>query len=455
MVGDEQIFAREAILGAEQSVLGSMLIDPRTVGLVVEELSEDDFRMELNREIFRAIRGLFLAEKPIDPVTVLHQIGDEPALRQYLLQLMDITPTAANVREHIALTRKGAQLARLQAIGEQLKNLTDPEDGLHLLKAGADLLSQEGRDDEADMEKSILDFYSDLERKPNYLAWGFPFLDEGLFAEQQDFVILAGRPSDGKTALALHMAYTQAKTLRVGFFSLETGRKRLFSRLVSSVSGVTSAAIKRRNLNDTEYALIASGAETMSGRNLSVIEAAGWTVEQIEARAMARQFDVIYIDYLQLIHTSDRRWRGSRNDEVADISRALANMARRHGIAVVALSQLSRPEQKGGKRREPILADLRESGQIEQDADVAMFIWRKEENKSNAERFITVAKNKEGQLGTWPVVFRGELQRFLPDQSGYKPELPRAKPRVLPPREKQVSFNDLPGGFPTPFGRTE
>lgn len=417
-------------LGAEQSVIGSMLIDPKTVGLVVEELTEDDFLTELNREIFRAFRSLFLAERVIDPVTVLDMVGHgEAAIRRYILELMDTTPTAANVREYIRLTRKNARRMKLADIGKQLQELTDPEDGLALLKAGEDLLSQDGRDDEADMERSMLDFYADFERKPEYLPWGLPFLDRELMAERKDFVILAGRPSDGKTALALHMAYTQAATKRVGFFSLETGRKRLFSRLVSSVSEVRNADIKRRRLGQREYDLIAKGAEKLISRKLTLVEAPGWTVEQIEARAMARRFDVVYIDYLQLIRANDRRWRGNRTDEVSDISRALANMARRHGITVVALSQLSRPDGTSQERREPVMKDLRESGQIEQDADIIMFIWRKEENRSNAQRYITLAKNKEGMLGLWPVGFQGVTQRF---------EVADAD---------QMSMDDLPKGW--------
>ena len=157
--------------------------------------------------------------------------------------------------------------------------------------------------------------------------------------------MLAGRPSDGKTALALHMAYAQAQTLNVGFFSLETGRKKLFSRLMSSVSRVPGPTLKRRKLSEEEFSLIAAGAGEIRPRKLRVIEAAGWTVDQIAARALARKLDVIYIDYLQLIRPTIRG-RASRQDEVADISRALAVLARTHKITVVALSQLSRPADK-------------------------------------------------------------------------------------------------------------
>lgn len=436
---------REDAFGPEQSVIGSMLIDKTVVGLVVSKLSEGDFAMEINRRLFLAFRSLYLDNRVIDPVTVLDLAAPgETSVRRYMLDLMDLTPTAANIEEYIAGTRRITQKLQLRAIGKQLQELENPEDALPLLRKGEELLAEQGRDDEADMAKSLLDFYADLERVPQYLKWGFPFLDAELYAERQDFVILAGRPSDGKTALALHMAYTQAAECNVGFFSLETGRKRLFSRLVSSVSGVAGAAIKKRNLSEMEYDLIAGSTDSITKHNLHVVEASRWTVEQIEARTMARKFDVIYIDYLQLI-SSSVRGRSSRAEEVADISRSLANMARTHGIMVVALSQLSRPNEKG-ERREPVMSDLRESGQIEQDADEIMFIWRKDETSSDAERILTLAKNKEGRLGTWPLTFRGELQRFIPELSGY--EKPVAKPKRREPEYKQATLYNLPSGEP-------
>ena len=408
MVGGDAV-RREEIIRPEQSVIGAMLIDPQVVGMVVDALGEQDFVLDTDRRLFAAFRAMYLAGEVIDLVTVLDRAAPgDSGLQRYALQLMDLTPTAAHVEEYIAMTRRGAQLLRLRALGAQLADLSAPEDALPLLRAGTELLSQQGRDDEADMERSVLDFYADMRRTPDYLPWGLAPLDEGLTVERGDYVVLAGRPSDGKTALALRMAVRQAADLQVGFFSLETGRKRLFSRLMTAQAGVPNAAIKRRFLSDTEYTLLADAAGELRKTKLSIIEATGWTVEQIEARAMSRHLDVIYIDYLQLICPSSRRT--GRVDEVSDISRSLANLARRHGITVVAISQLSRQEK--GARREPILSDLRESGQIEQDADLVMFVWRRSDTESEADRTLTVAKNKEGPLGRWELRFDGSLQRF-------------------------------------------
>lgn len=426
-------------VASEQAVLGSMLIDAggTATALAVAGLSVDDFALETDRALFGAFRAKYLAGEVADPVTVLAAVapGDKTMVK-YLGQLMEVTPTAANVAEYIRLTREASMRRQLRSISEELSGVKAPQDALPLLSRGMDLLSQNSAEREADIGKLMQDFWADLNRKPQYLSWGFPFLDKLLFVERGDFVVLGGRPSDGKTALALHMAYAQAASLNVGFFSLETSLPKLAVRLLSPAAGVPLEHIKKRSLRQDEYTLMASAANEIAKRRLTFIEASNWTVDQIAARTLARRFDVIYVDYLQIVESSVRRL--DRTPEVADISRALANLARRHKVAVVALSQLSRPAQKT-KRTSPVLADLRESGQIEQDADVAMFIWRQTEASSKSKRYLTLAKNKEGQMGDWELVFRGETQKFVPELSGC------SVPSTVKALE-QGQFSEISGG---------
>ena len=188
MAGDNNTLY-EQVLGAEQSVIGSMLIDPKTVGLVVAELSEDDFSLEITRTLFRAFRKLYLGNRIMDPVTVLAAIGPQDAsMRSYVMELMDRTLTPANIVEYIEQVKRESLRLRLQNIGrELLERLSNPEDAMPLLMRGMELLSGQRQDDEADMERSILDFYEDLKHEPEYLPWGFPELDEGLY----DAIILA------------------------------------------------------------------------------------------------------------------------------------------------------------------------------------------------------------------------------------------------------------------------
>lgn len=424
-------------LWIEQSVIGSMLIDPRVIGLVVSSLTEDDFLLEADKRLFRVFQSRFRANQVTDAVLACQEAGpDDKELRGYVLQLMDITPTAAHVEEYIQKVRENTRLTKSHDIGRQIAASVTQEESTRLYQQGLELFSGRGRDDEADMAKAILEFQDYLDRKPDYLPWGFPLLDDNLDVEPGMFVVLGGRPSDGKTALALHMAYAQAEQKNVGYFTLEDNRNTLFSRLISSVSGVPLRSILRRSLNDLDYRLMADANDEIIKRRLTIIDAAGMTVNDIITRTYADRFDVIFVDYLQMIRPSIRG-RGTRQDEVADISRALADIARHSGIVVVALAQLSRPLQKG-KREAPLMADLKESGQIEQDANVIMFVWREDETSSKTPRHLTLAKNKLGLLGQWGVTFDGATQKFLPELQSDRPVAKRAEPK-----DRQMTWEDL------------
>lgn len=425
---------------AEQAVIGSMLIDSRVVGLVMAGLTEGDFLLDADRRIFLAYKARFTKNQPMDPVMICQDVAPgDGNFRGYILQLMDITPTAANVAEYIEAVREEARKSKGRRIGQEVVGSPTSEEMGRLFQQGLDLLADRGRDDEADMSKSILEFHDFLDREPDYLHWGFPLLDDTLDVDSGMFVVLGGRPSDGKTALALQMAYTQAEEKNVGYFTLEDGRDILFPRLVSSVSGVPLRNILRRCLNERDYRLMADANDEIIKHRLTIIDASGMTVNDIITRTHANKFDVVYVDYLQRIHPSIRG-RGARQDEVADISRALADMARNSKIVVVALAQMSRPPQRG-KRDTPLMADLKESGQIEQDANVILFIWREDETSSKTLRHLTLTKNKLGLLGQWGITFDGVTQRFLPELTVDKPVAARTEPEKL--GSTQMSFEDV------------
>lgn len=429
----------------EQSVIGSMLIDPRVTGLVMANLTESDFLLEADRRLFRVFHARFLANQSLDAALVCEDAapGDE-ALREYALQLMDITPTAANVEEYIERVRTNTRMTKVHRKGEEIMASQTEEDAGRLFQQGLDILSDRGRDDQADMTKAILEFNDFLDSTPDFLPWGFPLLDRNLDVSHGMLVVLGGRPSDGKTALALRMAYVQAKTKNVGYFTLEDDRNTLFCRLKSAASGVSLRNILRRNLNERDYKLLADVDDEIIKRRLTIIDSSGWTVNDIITRAHAEKFDVIYVDYLQTVRPIVHN-RGTRQDEVADISKSLADLARRNGIVVVALAQLGRPAEKG-KRRAPLMADLKESGQIEQDANVILFIWREDETRSDTPRHLTLAKNKLGLLGQWGIVFDGETQTFLPYLKSDPPIAAKKEPEY-----KQQSFYELPDSTPIPW----
>lgn len=330
---------------AQSSVLGSMLISPQIVGDVMTNLQPEDFTEPMGQEVFLTIRALHLAGEKIDPVCVLNQMGGPDPGRPEVPAGLDAgDPDGAElpgVHGHCpgAVPAPGDPAGRAGpgCTDITLETAREPVSRLYEL-----MMDRRGVEC-VDMEQGMLDFYAELERTPRYLPWGMDFLDEGLTAEGGDFVVLGGYPSDGKTALALSMAYAQAETLRVGFFSLETKTSKLFSRICSMVAQVSSQRIKRRELTEEDYFQLERKVDEVKKRRLSLIRASSMTVEDIRAYTLAHRFDVIYVDYLTLIRAPGK----TEFDQATYISKALHQMAQDLNITVVALSQLSRPE--GGK----------------------------------------------------------------------------------------------------------
>lgn len=432
---------------AQASVLGSMLISPEIVGEVLTSLSPEDFSEPLGVELYKAIRQLYLDGNKIDAVTALNAMGGpSESRRDYLLGAMDRTPTAANFREYVSIVREQAKLTKLQQMGFSLAGADmDLARARELVERMQGLLADRKGVESMSMEQGIVRFYENLDRKPEYLPWGIDFLDEGLTAERGDFIVLGGYPSDGKTALALYLAYQQAATHRVAFFSLETHNDKLFNRLYSSVAQVSGKKIKHRDLSQTDYYNLERKAEEVRGRNLHLIKASSMTVDDIRAYTLARQFDVIYIDYLTLIPDPGK----TEYDQATNISKGLHRLAQDHGVTVVALSQLSRPD--SGAPKPPTLSSLRSSGQIEQDADIVMFIYREEPGRLRSRRVLRVAKNKEGETGQIPLIFNGDTQTFKVDH--YRPVDDR--PARKEPEYKQINFTELPNDEPLPSGWEE
>jgi len=399
---------------AQAGVLGSMILDPRCAGEVMTQLRPNDFGSGLARDTFTAVREMFLDGEKIDPVTVLAKMNSpDPNCRSWVLWLMDSTPTAANVHEYAAIVREESRLRDIQSVGVELISKGLTLDRARDLVGKLDELLMDRRSvEDLSMEECLLNFYNELEHTPEYLSWGLAPLDDGLMAESSDYVIIGGYPSDGKTALSLHMAYSQAKTKRVGYFSLETKSSKLFNRIFSSVAQVSGSRIKRRALTDDDFSKLAAKSEEVRHNNLHLIKASSMTVEDITTYARARRFEIIYIDYLTLIPAPGR-------DETAQatyISKALHRLAQDNNITVVALSQLSRSDDKS-KNTKPTLQRLRSSGQLEQDADIVMFIYRTDQDDTQSPRILSVAKNKEGPTGRWKLAFDGDTQTFTVDDS--------------------------------------
>lgn len=431
-------------LMAQYAVLGAVLIQPELFGEVQAKVQAADFLDGKCRMTYQALRKLFTSGEAVDPVSLVHKLGGksgETGWGEFVRQLMETTPTVANIWVYVDLMKEQARIARLNELGALLQVTNDLDAAREYIgKANAQLCDRPGVKI-VTLAQGIADFLAEADRPRSYMHWGIEGLDEQLYAEKGDFVILGGRPSAGKTALSIAFALHMAKTHRVGFFSLETGKRKFFDRLVSHLAKIDMAKIKRSELDKGDYESVAIMGKRAADSQLEFTEAAGFTVEDIRAISLSQRYDVIFLDYLQLIRPSGG---GNRTEAVSSISMGLHEFSQSTGTMVVGLSQLSRPEKvQASGTRAPKMSSLRESGQLEQDADIIMLLYLEDENDEAGPRVLKVEKNKEGTRGKLRLNFDGATQTFTKCYSA-----PRRQHREL--EYKQTTFRDLPNE-PVPF----
>ena len=402
-------------LDAERGVIGSLLIDESLVREMVSVVDAQDFLNPANRLIFQAARQLFRDGKPVDALTIRDRVGSQYS--DYMTQLMEITPTSANWREYAALMHSQATTQRIKNLAQYiLENAVTLDDCRQPCADIAQLLADGRRIDAWTMQEMMEDFFRAQDPDapaPEYVTYGLDVLDQRNYTELGDVVMIGGYPSDGKTALALVMAYHMAARYKVGFFSLETDKRKVRDRMVASVAQIDFDAIKRRTLTESDWAGLAAKSTDMSKRDLTVLRAAGMTVADIQSASQAYGFQVVVIDYVQLI-TPEVSRRAPRSEQMADVSRALHTFAQSSGTLVIELAQLTRQER--GSWREPDMHDLKESGQFEQDADIIFLLYRPSPSDDTLDqeknRILKIAKYKEGPRGRWPLYFDGPKQIF-------------------------------------------
>lgn len=422
---------------AEASVIGSMLIDERCIGPVLPQLQPSDFPHEPYRKLFLAIREQFSAGQPADLVTVYNTLKADKGTdwTDLMRQCMEITPTAANVGEYIPILREQAKLLQVQALGGLLSVVRDLDSAQdYVAKLNALQVDKSGLKITT-MEQGLKEFMARHRTKTTYLPWGIQELDSRMYIGPGKFVIIGGYPSHGKTALALQCAYTMSEKSRVGFFSLETDDGTLMDRLVSRVAQISMSHIKKSELTAGDYDNVVGMSESIMKHQLEIVLAAGMTVSDIFAAAQSRRYNVIYVDYIQLIKGD--RSRG-RVEEVTGISIDLHTMAQSTGITVIGLSQLSRTDKSNKIQRAPRMSDLRETGQLEQDADAIMMVYREQIDDANSRRVLAIEKNKEGETGQVFLNFDGATQTFRRSPSQALPPARRKEPEY-----KQVEFAEI------------
>lgn len=424
---------------AEQSVIGSMLIDSRCVSDVIGLLRPEEFYLQQNREIYETIYTMFNFSEPIDPVTVVNKMKERGVYTDqttsYVAQLMEVTPTAANVKQYAGIVRGKALLRNLLSASDNISELVysgegTPTDVLEAAEKQIYNLRKGNTNESMEHIGTVLlkvfdrltELYESGKDIPG-LPTGLKELDRKLSGlNRSDLILLAARPAMGKTSLALNIALNVAKTSpkTVAFFSLEMSKEQLASRLVSNESFVDSQKLMTGRLDTDDWSKLAIASAALSKTDIRVDD--NPTVTVAEMNAICRRLDnlgLVVIDYLQLMSSAGGKngySSESRQQVVSDISRSLKIMAKELNVPILCLSQLSRANESRTDKR-PMLSDLRESGAIEQDADVVMFIYRDDYyNKENSPEpnvaEVIVAKNRHGEVGTVKLAWTPQYTTF-------------------------------------------
>ena len=423
---------------AEQAVLGSMLIDSRCVPEVIDQLRPDDFYLRQNREIYESIYSMFNYSMTIDPVTVLENMKkngtyDEANSRGYVLQLMDATPTAANVKEYVSILKDKTLLRRVaETAGELTAQIQQgTETGQDMLEMAEQRIYaiRQGRAARGltPISQVMIETYERLNELASSdsaipgLSTGLVDLDRAISGlNKSDLILLAARPGMGKTSMALNILLEAGKKSgkNVVFFSLEMSREQLAMRLIASECFVDNKKLVTGKLTDDDWEKVAAAADSLNQSKILIDDDSTVTVADINAKC--RRVDnlgLVIIDYLQLMQSAGGKTRSGDNRQqiVSDISRSLKIMAKELNVPVLCLSQLSRANE-GRTDKRPMLSDLRESGAIEQDADIVMFLYREgyynkdTENPNLAECII--AKNRHGETRTVELQWLPEFTTF-------------------------------------------
>ena len=412
-------------LSAQAGCIGCVCIEPKLAGRLLAETTAGDFS-DSAKIVYQAISALF--SEGIDPDAV--QIGERlhGAHNEYLLQCMEIVPSVHGFENYLKIVCEKGRMSRVQAALLKASYAPTLEAMTEALDAANELMVASRTTKAYTLSELVLDFYERKRTAETYIQTGIRPLDSELYLSSGDYVIIAGRPSRGKTVLALQMALAQSRQYRVGFYSLETSKEKVTDRLLCHYAKVDMDSVKKANLSDRDWEKMAEAAAALPLHyKLDVVEAAGMSVDDIIHEALAKRHEIVYIDYLQIIRGDGRK---SRYEQVTEISARLHTLAQKHKIMIVALSQLSRNSATAASE-EPDMADLRESGQIEQDADAILMIYCQKKNNTDGPRVVKIAKNKEGQLGQLSMSWDGAHQTLTPLSRRTPPPLPKTM-RPLP-----------------------
>ena len=433
-------------LEAEQAVIGSMLTDKDAVMAAVEKLNRESFYREDNKLIFEAIINLYNRSEPIDLVTVKDELTSMGSFEkvggfEYLAILPDKVPTTANAQKYIDIVEEKAILRKLIKTANEIIDLGyNPTEDVEDIMAGAekkifDIIQKKNQKSYTPIKDVLIESFTKLEELYNQKSKitgvppGFVDLDDktaGLHGS--DLILIAARPAMGKTAFALNIAAHAAirENVPVAIFNLEMSKEQLVNRILCMEAMVDSNKVMTGKLDEDDWSKLAGVVGPISDAGIYIDDTPGISIMEIRTKCrklkMEKNIGLIVIDYIQLIQGSNNRKNGSREQEIAEISRSLKILAKELNVPVIALSQLSRAVEQRPDHR-PMLSDLRESGSIEQDADIVMFLYRDDYyNPDTEEKDISeviIAKHRAGSTGTVKLLWMGNYTKFVNLARGY------------------------------------
>ncbi len=426
-------------LEAEQAIIGSMLTDRDAVISSIEVLKEEDFYREDNRAIYAAILNLYNRSEPIDIITVKAELESMGKFEQvggleYLAELPEKVPTTANAEKYIKIVEEKSILRRLIKTANEIIELGySPTEDVEDIMEGAekkifDIMQQKNQKSYTPIKDVLVESFTKLEELYNRkqhitgVPTGFSELDyktAGLHGS--DLILIAARPAMGKTAFALNIATNASVRAKVpvAVFSLEMSKDQLVNRILCSEAMVDSNKVRTGKLEENDWTKLAESIGPLSEAEIYIDDTPGISVTEIRAKCrklkLEKNIGMVVIDYLQLVQGSNKR-NGSREQEISEISRSLKILAKELNVPVIALSQLSRAAEQRPDHR-PMLSDLRESGAIEQDADIVMFLYRDDYYNEDSEKKdiaeVIIAKHRGGSTGTVELLWLGSYTKFV------------------------------------------
>ena len=426
-------------LEAEQAIIGSMLTDRDAVISAIEILKEEDFYREDNKAIYTAILNLYNRAEPIDIITVKSELESMGKFEQvggleYLAELPEKVPTTANAMKYIKIVEEKSTLRRLIKTANEIIELGySPTEDVEDIMEGAEkkifnIMQEKNQKGYAPIKDVLVESFTKLEELYNRkqhitgVPSGFTELDYRTAGfHGSELILIAARPAMGKTAFALNIATNAAvkANVPVAVFSLEMSKEQLVTRILCSEYMVDSNKVRTGKLEEDDWTKLAGAIGPLSEAEIFIDDTPGINITEIRAKCrklkLEKNIGMVVIDYLQLIQGSNKRG-GSREQEISEISRSLKILAKELDVPVIALSQLSRAAEQRPDHR-PMLSDLRESGAIEQDADIVMFLYRDDYYNQDSEKKdiaeIIIAKHRGGSTGTVELLWLGSYTKFV------------------------------------------